>query len=278
MAGTRAPLPLRLLKYAFLGLMLLTVIFPAYVALVTSLKSKDEVFSSPVTWFPSHLEFGNYVDMFERVALADAFWNSLLIAGGSTVVVLVTALPAAYALARFEFPGRRAVMFGILSIIMFSPIVVIISLFQLMSSYGLVDKWYAVALTDAAFSLPFCVWIMVGYLRTVPKEIEEAALVDGCTPLRAFFDIVTPLALPGVATVVIFAFVQAWNEFLIATTLLTDETRFPLPVTMFHFVGQHGVQWEYVSGAVVLSSIPVLLLFLMVQRGFVRGLTLGAVK
>jgi ABC-type glycerol-3-phosphate transport system permease component len=278
MAGARAGLPARLLKYGFLGIVLLTVIFPAYVALITSLKTKAEVFTSPVTWFPSHLQFGNYVDMFQRVPLGRAFWNSFLIAGGSTVVVLVTALPAAYALARFDFPGRRAVMFGILSIIMFSPIVVIVSLFQLMSTYGLVDKWYAIAITDAAFALPFSVWIMVGYLRTIPKEIEEAALVDGCTPLRAFRDIVLPLALPGVATVVIFAFVQAWNEFLVATSLLTDETKFPLPVAMFNFVGQHGVQWEFVSGAVVLSSVPVLALFWMVQRGFVRGLTFGAVK
>jgi multiple sugar transport system permease protein len=278
MAGQRAGIPVRVLKYAFLAVVLITVIFPAYVALVTSLKSHGEVFTSPATWFPSHLKFSNYVDMFRQVPLGRAFWNSFLIAGGSTVIVVLTALPAAYALARYEFPGRRAVMFGILSIIMFSPIVIIISLFQMMSTYGLVDKWYAVSLVDAAFSLPFSVWIMVGYLRTIPKEVEEAALVDGCSPLRAFVDIVVPLALPGVMTVVIFAFVQAWNEFLVATSLLTDETRFPLPVAMTNFVGQHGVQWEFVTGAVVLSSLPVLVLFLAVQRGFIRGLTFGAVK
>lgn len=278
MAGTRTPLLATVLKYAFLLLMLATVAFPAYVALATSLKAADEVFASPAIWFPSHLDFANYVEMFERVPLARAFANSLLIAGGATLIVLVTALPAAYALARFEFPGRQSIMFGILSVIMFSPIVVIISLFQLMSTYHMTDTWYAISIVNAAFSLPFAVWIMVGYLRTIPKDIEEAALVDGCTPFRAFRDIVLPLALPGVSTVLIFAFVQAWNEFLIATTLLTDENKFPLPVAMFNFVGQHGVQWEYVTGAVVLASLPVLVLFTVVQRGFVRGLTFGAVK
>lgn len=278
MAGATSRLPARILKYAFLALMLLTVLFPAYVALVTSLKTRGEVYTSPAIWIPSKIEFSNYVDMFDQVPLARAFGNSLLIAGGATLIVLITALPAAYALARFEFPGRRAVMFGILSIIMFSPIVVIISLFQLMSTYRLIDTWYAISIVDAAFSMPFAVWIMVGYLRTIPKDIEEAALVDGCTPFRAFRDIVLPLALPGISTVLIFAFVQAWNEFLVATTLLTDDSKFPLPVAMFNFIGQHGVQWEYVTGAVVLSSLPVLVLFWVVQRGFVRGLTFGAVK
>jgi ABC-type glycerol-3-phosphate transport system permease component len=147
-----------------------------------------------------------------------------------------------------------------------------------MATYGLIDKWYAVSIADATFALPFSVWIMVGYLRTVPREIEEAALVDGCTPLRAFVEIVVPLALPGVATVLIFGFVQSWNEFLLATSLLTDESKYPLPVAMFNFVGQHGVQWEYVTGAVILSSFPVLILFWLVQRWFVRGLTFGGVK
>jgi multiple sugar transport system permease protein len=278
MAGSRFGFATRSLKYLFLVFMLTTVVFPAFVALITSLKAQSEVYTSPPRWLPSHFEFGNYVEMFKVVPLATAFKNSMLIAGGATVIVLVAALPAGYALARYQFPGRRVVLFGILSIIMFSPIVIIISLFRMMASYDLIDKWYAVSIADATFALPFSVWIMVGYLRTIPRDIEEAALVDGCTPMRAFLEIVMPLALPGVATVLIFAFVQSWNEFLLATSLLTDETKYPLPVAMFNFVGQHGVQWEYVTGAVVLSSLPVLLMFWFVQRWFVRGLTFGGVK
>jgi len=276
--ATPGAFALRFLKYLFLALVLSTVLFPAFVAVSTSLKPQGEVYSSPIKWLPSHFDFHNYVQMFREVPLAHAFWNSFLIAGGSTLLVVIAALPAGYALARYRFPGRRAVLFSILSIIMFSPIVIVISLFRLLSSYGLIDKWYAVSLADAAFALPFSVWIMVGYLRSVPREVEEAALVDGCTPFRAFAEIVVPLALPGLATVVIFGFVQSWNEFLLAASLLTDPNKYPLPVAMFDFVGEHGVQWEYVSGAVLLSSLPVLTLFWLVQRWFVRGLTFGAVK
>ncbi|HZQ80876.1 MAG TPA: carbohydrate ABC transporter permease [Gaiellaceae bacterium] len=269
---------LRILKYGVLALVISTVLFPAFVALSTSLKRQGEVYSSPPKWIPSHFDFGNYVQMFKEVPLAHAFWNSFVIAGGATLLVVIAALPAGYALARYRFPGRRAVLFGILSIIMFSPIVIVISLFRLMASYHLIDKWYAVSVADATFALPFSVWIMVGYLRSVPRDVEEAALVDGCTPFRAFAEIVIPLALPGLATVVIFGFVQSWNEFLLAASLLTDPSKYPLPVAMFDFVGEHGVQWEYVTGAVLLSSLPVLVMFWLVQRWFIRGLTFGAVK
>jgi multiple sugar transport system permease protein len=282
MAVTRRHHPMQTVsksaQYAFLLLVMLTILFPSFIALMTSLKPQSEVYSSPPTWIPSHFRFSNYVDMFHQVALGQAFLNSFIISVGATLVVLFCALPAGYALARFEFPGRRFVLFAILSIIMFSPIVIVISLFQIMASYNLIDDWYTVSFADATFALPFSIWLMTGYMQTIPRELDEAALVDGCSQLRIFLQILLPLALPGVATVVIFGFVQSWNEFLLATSLLTSGDKYPLPVAMFNFVGAHGVQWQYVTGAVVLSTLPVVLLFLMVQRFLVRGLTVGAVK
>jgi multiple sugar transport system permease protein len=269
---------LRSLKYVFLVAFLATVLFPTLVAVTTSLKPAGEVYSSPPNWLPTHMRWSNFVELFRQVPLGHAFVNSLLIAGGATVVVLICALPAGYALARFTFPGRRAVLFSVLAIIMFSPIVIVVSLFQLFADYGLVDKWYAVSLANAAFVLPFCIWIMTGYFQTIPRELDDAGQVDGASRFRVFFSILLPLTLPGIATVLIFAFVQSWNEFLLASSLLTNQDEYPLPVAMFNFVGQHGVQWEYVTGAVLLSSVPVLVLFLFVQRLLVRGLTRGAVK
>jgi multiple sugar transport system permease protein len=265
-------------KYLFLAVVIASVLFPAVVVAATSLKPAGEVYSSPPGWLPAHLQWSNYITMFRQVPLGHAFLNSVLVAGGATVVVLVCALPAGYALARFSFPGRRAVLFSTLAIIMFSPITVVIALFQLFSDYGLVDQWYAASLADAAFTLPFCLWIMTGYFQTIPRDLDEAARMDGASMGRVFFEILLPLTLPGIATVLIFAFVQAWNDFLIASILLTNQSGYPLTVAMFDFVGQHGVQWQYVSGAVLLSSIPVLVLFLFVQRFLVRGLTVGAVK
>lgn len=265
-------------QYGFLAFVVLMVLFPSWVALTTSLKRHSEVYMSPPTWLPASLHVSNYIDVFHQVGLGRAFLNSFLIAGGATAVVLVCALPAGYALARYRFPGRRFVLFAILSIIMFSPIVIVISLFQMMSTYHLIDRWYAVSLADATFALPFSIWLMTGYIETIPRELDEAALIDGCSPLRTFVEILLPLTLPGVATVIIFGFVQSWNEFLLATTLLTSGSNYPLPVAMFDFVSAHGVQWQYVTAAVVMSTLPVVLLFLAVQRFLVQGLTLGAVK
>jgi multiple sugar transport system permease protein len=268
----------RLGQFSFLALVILAVVFPTAIALTTSLKQQPEVYTSPPTWLPSSLHLPNYIDVFHQVGLGRAFLNSFIIAGGATIIVLACALPAGYALARYRFRGRRFVLFAILSIIMFSPIVIVISLFQIMASYDLIDHWYAVSLANATFALPFSIWLMTGYIETIPRELDEAALIDGCSPLRAFIEILLPLALPGVATVIIFGFVQSWNEFLLATTLLTSGSNYPLPVAMFDLVSAHGVQWQYVTAAVVMSTLPVVLLFIAVQRFLVQGLTLGAVK
>lgn len=265
-------------KYLFLAVVAFSILFPTYVVVTTSLKPSGEVYTSPAGWLPAHVLWSNYIQVFRQVPLAQAFLNSLLIAGGATLVVLMCALPAGYALARFRFPGRQAVLFTTLAMIMFSPIVIVVALFQLFADYGLVDKWYAVSLADGAFALPFCLWIAAGYFRTIPSDLDEAARMDGASTMRVFFEILLPLTLPGIATVVIFAFVQSWNEFLIASSLLTNQNEYPLPVAIFQFVGQHGVQWQYICAAVLLSSVPVLVLFLFVQRFLVRGLTLGAVK
>jgi multiple sugar transport system permease protein len=216
--------------------------------------------------------------MFRQVPLASAFVHSGLIAGGATVLGLSCALPGGYALARYTFPGRRVVLLGVLSVMMFSPIVIIIALFQVTAGYGLVDRWYAVSIADAAFSLPFCMWIMTSYFESIPRELDEAAMIDGASAPRIFLRVLLPLALPGITTVIIFAFVQAWNDFLVATTLLSTQNEFPLPVTIFNFIGEHGVQWQYICGSVLLGSLPVLILFLFIQRFLVRGLTAGALK
>lgn len=266
------------LGYVFLGFVMATVLFPTFVALTTSLKRAGDVYRSPAGWLPRVVDFANYVAIFQRVPLGRAFGNSVAIAGGATALTLVCALPAGYALARYTFPGRRAVLLAILSIIMFSPIVVIIALFQIMASYGLLNHWYSVSVADCAFALPFSIWIMMSYFQTIPRELDEAGEVDGASPLRVFWQLLLPVALPGVATVLIFAFVQAWNDFLLANTLLTNQAEFPLPVTIFDFVAQHGVQWQYLTASVVVASLPALVLFMAVQRMLVRGLTAGALK
>lgn len=269
---------LRWLGHLLLLLLLGILCFPYLVMLGTSVKSLPEVYTSPPTFIPHVFQLVNYLDMFRNFHIGIYFRNSLIIAGGATLITLLCAFPAGYALARLRFPGRRLLLFVILAVIMFSPVVVVISLFQLMARYGLLNNFFALMLVNAAFALAFCTWMMTAYLQTIPKELEEAAMLDGCSQFVAFIRVILPLARPGIATTVIFAFIQAWNEFLLANTLITSPEKKPLAVALYVFVGYHETKWQYLMSATTLATIPVVLLFLLVQRSLVQGLVAGAGK
>lgn len=267
-----------MLGYAYLLLMLGIISFPAVIGLITSLKTPTEVYTTPPTWIPNNIRLRNYVDMFAALPLARAFLNSLIVAAASSALTLAAALPAGYALARFDFPGRRAFLFFVLGSIMFSPVVIIVALFRLMNTYGLLNSYPSLIITNATFSLPFCIWLSTAYIRSIPRELDEAASIDGAGRLQTLWRVILPMALPGVATVVIFAFIQAWNEFLLANTFMSTAEMKPLSVTIYSFVGYRGIEWQYISGAILLAVIPAVMLFLLVQRWLVQGLTMGAVK
>lgn len=266
------------LGYVYLILMLIVISFPAFIALLTSVKTPAEIYTTPPTWFPKDIRLSNYVDMFRELPLARAFLNSLIVAIGSSLLALLTALPAGYALSRYQFPGRRVFLFFILGAIMFSPVVIIVSLFRLMNIYGLLNQYPSLILTNAAFSLPFCIWLSTAYMRSIPKELDEAASIDGAGRLTILYRVILPMALPGIATVVIFAFIQAWNEFLLANTFMSTTEMKPLSVTLYSFIGYRGIQWQYITGAILVATIPAVAMFLAVQRWLISGLTVGAVK
>jgi multiple sugar transport system permease protein len=268
----------RAVGYTYLVLMLAIVSFPVFVSLITSLKTPDQIYSMPPTWLPKGVRIRNYIDMFHALPLSRAFLNSIVISLGSAALALAAALPAGYALARLEFPGRRAFLFLVLGSIMFSPVVIIVALFRLMHTYGLLNTYASLILSDGTFSLPFCIWLATAYVRSIPKELEEAASVDGANRLRALWHVVLPAALPGITTVLIFAFIQAWNEFLLANTFMITTEMKPLSVTLYSFVGYRGIEWQYITGAILLAAVPAVTLFLIVQRWLIGGLTLGAVR
>ncbi len=264
--------------YGYLIVMLAVLLFPLAVALLTSLKTPDEIYTTPPTWLPEAPRLQNYLDMFKVLSLGRAFLNSVIVAGGSAALALLAALPAGYALSRFEFPGRRAFLYFVLGSIMFSPVVIIVALFRLMSLYGLLNKYPSLILTNATFSLPFCIWLATAYMRSIPKELDEAASIDGANRWQVLWHIVLPLAVPGLITVVTFAFIQAWNEFLLANTFMDTTAMKPLSVTLYSFVGYRGIEWQYLTGAVLVATIPAVGLFLLVQRWLISGLTTGAIK
>jgi multiple sugar transport system permease protein len=254
------------------------LLFPYAIMLLTSLKSKDTIYSIPPTFFPEKWVFTNYVDIWTVVPLRHYITNSLLLASGSTLLALICAIPAAYALARMRFSGRRIYLYAVIATQIFSPIVLLVGLFREMRWFGLMDSLWALVLINGAFFQAFAIWILSGYFASIPYSLEEAAWIDGCTRLGAVRRIVLPLSLPGLVTTVIFVFIQSWNEFVVALTLILTETKKPLPVGIFSFFGRYDVDWEYVFATSLIATIPVVVLFLVIEKYLVSGLTAGGVK
>lgn len=268
----------KMVGFVYLIFMLGIISFPAVIGFLTSFKTAKEVYTTPPTWIPKLIRLRNYIDMFQVLPLARAFLNSSIIALGASLLSIIAALPAGYSLARFNFPGRRAFLFFVLGSLMFSPVVIIVALYRIMEIYDLLNTYPSLILTNATFSLPFCIWLSTAYIRSIPDELDEAASIDGANRYQALWHIILPLSLPGIATVVIFSFIQAWNEFLLANTFMNTTEMKPLSVTLYNFVGYRGIEWQYISGAIILATIPAVAMFLLVQRWLISGLSLGAVK
>jgi multiple sugar transport system permease protein len=254
------------------------LIFPYAVMLLTSLKSKDTVYSIPPTLLPEEWVFTNYLDIWTVVPLRHYITNSILLASGSTLLALICAIPAAYALARMRFSGRRIYLYAVIATQIFSPIVLLVGLFREMRWFGLLDSLWALVLINGAFFQAFAIWILSGYFASIPYSLEEAAWIDGCTRLGAVRRIVLPLALPGLVTTVIFVFIQSWNEFVVALTIILTETKKPLTVGIFSFFGRYDVEWGYVFATSLIATIPVVVLFLVIEKYLVSGLTAGGIK
>jgi ABC-type glycerol-3-phosphate transport system permease component len=269
---------LRILGFGFLVLFLSTAAFPILVTVLTSLKAPTEVHLSPPTWLPAEPRFENYLLMFEALDLGRALRNSVIVALGSAALVTFAAVPAGYALARFEFRGRRVFLLAILAGLTFSPVVIIVSLYQILNSFDLIDNYIGLILPNAAFALPFSIWLALAYIRSIPVDLDDAARVDGASMPQILVKVIVPLAAPGISTIFIFSAIQAWNEFLLANTFMVSDAMKPLPVVLYSFVGFRGIEWQFLTAAIVFATVPAVALFLLVQRWLVGGLTGGAVK
>jgi multiple sugar transport system permease protein len=257
---------------------LLVLLFPFFVMISTMLKSGKDVYTTPPFWIPTHVEWQNFVTVWTQYDLARYFLASLIIALGATALNTVLCVPAAYAIARLRFVGRKVAMYLLLMIEMFSPVIVIISLFKVVARFGLMDSYGALIILDALFTVAFNTWMMNGYFKTIPREIEEAALIDGCSRAQTMTRIMLPVAVPGLVTVMIYAFIFSWNEFLFALTFISSKDKMPLTIALYNFVGRWTTQWQYLTMAAFLAIIPVLVLFYMIERRLVAGLAGGAVK
>lgn len=257
------------------------IVLPYLLMLSGALKSPAEIVAAKFSLIPREPRPGNFVEVFRAMPLGRFFLNSTIIAVGAMLLVLVCAIPAGYALGRLRFPGRRPVLFAVLTTQMFSPIVLIIALFSQFAGYGLLEGWrcyIAIILANAASRLAFGIWLLTGYFSTVPHEVEEAAQIDGCTRLQSLTQVLLPICMPGVVTTMIFAFIGAWNEFVFALTFVPSDEFRPLTVAIPGFIGQYSAQWHLLMAAALLATIPVVVMFLLVEQHLVRGLSAGAVK
>jgi multiple sugar transport system permease protein len=270
--------PMRWVILISLGIVLILSLFPFFYMASTALRPRAEIFRFPPTWLPQTWAWQNFVDVWKAIPLARYLANSVIIAGGSTLLNMLCSIPAAYVLARMEFPGKAFIRQLLLVTQMFSPIVLIIGLFKLMVAAGILDSYFSLILTYAALSVAFSVWFLAGYFQAVPEEIEQAAQVDGCSRLGALTRVVLPMSAPAIIAALVFAFIWAWNDFMIALTFVSTPDMRPLPLGIYSFLGQYLIEWHYLMAAALITVVPVVILFFSVEKYLVKGLTAGAVK
>jgi len=255
---------------------------PLYVMLSSSLKPLQDV-QAAFEWIPAHLTARPYVDMWSTVPLARYFVNSLIVSGCSTALSVVIAILAAYAVSRHRFPGRQLFRVTVLSTQMFPGILFLLPLFLIYVNIGadtgiqLSGSRLGLIVTFLTFTLPFSIWMLVGYFDSIPRELDEAAKVDGNGPLGALIRVIVPVAVPGIVTVAVYSFMTAWGEVLFASVMTSDSTR-TLAVGLRNYASQNDVYWNQIMAASLVVSVPVVAVFLLLQRYLVAGLTAGSVK
>jgi N,N'-diacetylchitobiose transport system permease protein len=259
-------------------LVFVVMVFPVYWMVSTAFKPGNDVLSLKPVWIPLHPTLANFGDAIHRPYFWDAVRNSLIVVLAVVILSLVLAFLAALALARFRFHGRRAFVVVIFAVQMVPLNALIIPLYITLSTVHQVDKLTGVIVTYLTFVLPFCVWTLRGFVAGVPKELEEAAMVDGLTRFGAFLRIMLPLVAPGLVATSIFAFIQAWNEYIMAYVLLQSQNKQTLTVWLAFFTTQRGTDWAPLMAGATLTSLPIVIFFVIVQRRIAFGLTQGAVR
>ncbi len=251
--------------------------FPFYWAIVSSFTPEYRLFQAP-SLVPTDFVLDHYRALFTQRNFWVPIRNSVVVAGSTTALCVVLGSFCAYALARLEFPGRTALLGAVLAVGMFPQISVVSPLYLMLRRLHLINTYPGLVLPYLTFAMPLTVWLLVGFFRQLPAELEEAAMVDGASRLRAFREVIIPLAVPGLATTAILTFVYSWNEFLFALSFTLGPERQTVPVAIALFRGQYQVPWGQILAAAIVATAPVTLLVLAFQRRIVQGLTAGAVK
>ncbi len=266
------------LFYVFVAIFVFVSVFPLLWVFKMSIVTKTELYASPPTFLPQNLSGAEWTQVLGDTTFQRALINSTIIAGVTTVICLFFGSIAAYAIARLRFGFKSTVMTLILAISFFPAVAIIAPLFLQFTQFGLINTYASVIITDVVFALPLTIWLLVAFFRELPRDLEDAAKVDGATTIQAFRKVIVPLAAPGVFTTAILTFIYAWNEFLFANTFLFDETTQPVTVVIPNFATIYTVDYGAQAAASVIVTVPLVIMVLIFQRRIVSGLTAGAVK
>jgi multiple sugar transport system permease protein len=263
---------------AVLGLMLLWTAIPFYWMVATSLKFDKEIYGYEATLIPNQPTLANYATILYNTPYLLFLRNSIVVAVGSTVLSMIIACLGAYAIARLNFPGRALLARGLVFTYLVPTSLLFIPMFAMMSALRLTDSLHGLTIAYLGFDVPFCTWLLMGYFKSIPVDLEEAALVDGCNRVSALVRIVLPLALPALVVVTFFSFTHAWNEFLYAHVFTSSNSVRTITTGLANFMTEDVFFWGPLMASTVVSALPPVLMFLILQRWVVQGLTLGGVK
>ena len=264
--------------YLVFALGMVLFLFPVFWVISMSLRLPGEVLTYPVQLIPHRITFEPYRQVLQDSSMTTWIFNSLKIAILEGVGIILVAVPAAYGFSRFDFRGKRYALFTILLFQMISPVVIVIPLYNMMDQLNLLDTHFGLILLYIGLQVPFSIWLLKSYFDTIPSGLDEAARVDGCNRLQTLIYILLPSMAPGIAVVAIFNFVFSWAEFVMAFTILGESSLYTVSIGLFSFQGQYSTDWRVISAASVIAMLPLLVMFIGLQRYFVKGLVEGSVK
>lgn len=267
-----------LLCYLPVSVWVVLTLFPFYWFLNLSFTKNDMIMKLPVYYYPHFFTFENYEKIMTAMNFAQNFKNSLIVAGGTTLVIVFLSIFGGYAMSRYRFKGKRGVMLLLLLTQMFPGIILLIPLFSVFVKLGIYDSLLSLVIVNATTNLPFCMIMCCGFYSGVPTTLEEAAKIDGCTTVGALFRVVVPAILPGIVTCGAFSFVNTWNEFVYSLNFISTSSKFTIPVALSMMQGEFTVNYGGIAAGTIIALIPVLLIFCYIQKYLVTGLTAGAVK
>lgn len=267
-----------IVQYILIIILCASIMVPLLLMITTSMKSRGELFRIPLTILPTRVTFTSYVQLWMQRPFGTFFANSLIVAVASTLIATLVAVMAGFGISRYHVPGRKTILAGILMSQMIPATVIVVPFFKFLAAVGLYNSLIGLIAAHTSFAIPFATWMAIGFFRGIPSQIDDAAIVDGCSPFQRLFIIVVPLLRPGLVAIAIFTFLLSWKEYFFALSLASNERMYTLPVGIGSLVGEYGVAWNDVMAASVLAAVPAIVAYVILERHLVGGLLTGAIK